>query len=336
MKRILGVLSVAALVLLLAGVVAAVLLYTRPLGPPLNLTTAPQAARSTTTSPASVAQAPATTTCGRRGLMRLLVIGRASPNTSGLYGADSVRLVILNFDAPSAAILALPAPLWVASPVLAPQNIPHTQLALVYQRTWEAAPSNAPDVRTMQATRALAQTIVDNFAWTPDHYITVEDAAFIDSIDQLGGIDVFLAAPVDGTADGYGLYPAGLNHLDGLRTLNFTRLLHPSAQPEPDWWGSLARQDLVLKGMLQALLNWDNLPDLSDIIKAFRKAVITDLSVSQALDVSCTLQTVGSTAALEMVEPPPNLVTIDADGRMIPDVPAIVDLLTQLEAGNAP
>jgi anionic cell wall polymer biosynthesis LytR-Cps2A-Psr (LCP) family protein len=340
MKRIFGVISVIVVVLLLSGVVAGIILYTIPLGPAISIVTQNQDKSTPTVkmknnNPQLVATQPVDKRyCGNTGVMHLVVIGRASPIDIGMYGADAVRLVIVNFDAPSAAVVALPAELWVNSPILSSQGIEQTKLDLVYQTVWESTPGNQNSVRTQKATQALAQTIYDNFEWIADHYITVEDAAYIKSIDVIGGVNVTLPEKVDGTSEGYGIYPAGLNHLDGLSTLNFTRLLYPSGQPQPDWWGSLSRQDLVLKGMLEAVLRWETIPDLPSLVKTVRKAVTTDLSVNQTLDLTCMLQQVGSTTNLETVGPPPYLVTIDEEGHMIPDVDGIKTLLEQMEGGN--
>jgi len=303
-----------------------------PLGPAINVVTRNQAEPNK----AAVTQAAVQPQkiCGSTGVMHLLVIGRASPNDAGMYGADAVRLVIINFDVPSAAVLALPSELWVDSPLLADQGIEQTALNLVYQQVWDIAHGGSNDVRTQKATQALAQTIYDNFEFVADHYVTVEDSAYIEFIDEVGGVDITLPEEVDGTSDGYGVYPAGLNHLDGLRILNFTRLLHPSGQPDPDWWGSLARQDLVLHGMLEAALKSENLANLPDLVKALRKAITTDLSVNQAMDLACMIQQASELVDLETVGPPPYLVTIDVEGRMIPDVDGIKALLARMEGGN--
>ena len=111
----------------------------------------------------------------------------------------------------------------------------------------------------------------------------------------------------------------------------YCRLLHPSAQPAPDTWGSLARQELVMKGLLAAALqpeNWDKAPDL---VKEVRQAVTTDLSASQALDLACMAQAVGSSATLLTVSP--GMVTYQ-NGRMLPDMQAIDQLIQGMEGGS--
>ena len=119
--------------------------------------------------------------------------------------------------------------------------------------------------------------------------------------------------------------------LDGARTLNLTRLIHPAGGPSPDTWGSLARQELVMKGLLAAALkpeNWDNAPDL---VKEVRQAITTDLSASQALDLACMAQAIGGSATLLTVSP--GMVTYQ-DGRMLPDMQAIDQLIQGMEGGS--
>ena len=332
--------------LLLMGVAGVLVWMQRPMGPPLALNVpvvevqpavedlALSQQRQTGAAAPAAAQEKAQQPkgpCNAKGLQRLLVIGRASPIEAGMYGADAIRLAVVDYDRGRAAILALPVQLWVDTPALAGIGVEETSLNLAYQKAWETAHGNPDDVRTQKATQALAQTILDNFAFVPDHYITVEEAAFVRYVDTLGGINITLAQPVDGTSEGYGVYAAGPQLLDGARTLNLTRLLHPSGQPAPDTWGSLSRQDLVMKGLLATALkpeNWDKAPDL---VKEIRQAITTDLSASQALDLACMAQAAGGQAALLVVEP--EMVTYQ-DGHMLPDLQAIHQLIQQMEAGS--
>jgi anionic cell wall polymer biosynthesis LytR-Cps2A-Psr (LCP) family protein len=291
------------LALLALGTVTVYAFYTRPLGPSLKLDvpSSGKADIQAEKQAAAPAAPQAQKTCGSSGVQNLFVIGRASPNPAGLYGADAIRLVVVDYDAPAAGILGLPNELWVDTPVLADLDVDQTSLNMVYQLVWEANANNPDHVRAQKATQALAQTIVDNFTFVPDNYVTVEEEPFILFIDNLGGVEVNLPEAVDGTMEGYGTYPAGLQTLDGLRTLNLTRLLHPSGQLEEDIWGSLDRQNAVLLGMRDTMLELENIPQIPDLVKAIRRAITTDLSVDQALDLACMVQEVGSTANLQVV-----------------------------------
>ncbi len=357
MKRLPIILSLVLIALLLAGAFGVKAWMDRPLGPPLVLqppsasplgdappqrsassqegthqggspAQPPLAANPGGSKPNSASPASQTGACKGKGLVRLLVIGRASPIQAGKYGADAIRLAVVDYDRHAAAILALPSELWIDTPVLAHIGLEETSLNLVYQKAWESAHGNPDPVRAQKATQALAQTILDNFAFTPDHYLTVEEDAFVEYVDTLGGIHVSLPDAVDGTSQGYGLYPAGDQLLDGARTLNLTRLLHPSGQRSPDIWGSLARQDLVLKGLLAAALQPQNWAKAPGLIKDIRQAITTDLSASQALDLACMAQAVGGSATLLVVGP--EMVTRQG-GRLLPDLQAIHQLILQME-----
>ncbi len=343
----------AGLVILLLGVGYGVLAWVnRPMGQSLVLDTSTQAAAPAAIQPVSTRPAvqidktpdaamamptptqttlpgEAAKTCGNTGSMRLLVIGLTTPTQDELLAADAIRLVTINFDQPSASIMTLPALLWVDTPVLADLGVKEIQLSLVYNKAYTVAKSDPPRLRSQKATQAMAQTIVDNFGFIPDHYVTVDEGAFVKYVDALGGIEINLPKVVDGTAEDYGIYPAGSQLLDGKRALNFARLFHPGGAADLDIWGNLERQNLVVKGILAATLkpqNWTKIPSL---VKEVNQAVVTDLSLNQTLDLACMAGKVGdSTQMLAVGE---DMVKVDGLGRMIPDVEAIKRLLAQMD-----
>ena len=195
--------------------------------------------------------------------MRLLVIGLTLPIGGEVMGADAIRLVTIDFDQPSATILAMPAVLWVPTPTLVDLGLDETYLTNVYKEIYSQTESNSERFRHLIATQAMAQTILDNFGFAPDHYLTVDERAFIKSVDILGGIQIDLPEAVDGTEEGYGLYPAGVQTMDGMRALNFARLFHPGGVTDWDLWGNLARQNLVVKSIIRSALkpqNWIKIP----------------------------------------------------------------------------
>jgi hypothetical protein len=86
--------------------------------------------------------------------------------------------------------------------------------------------------------------------------------------------------------------------------------------------------------MLDAVLNPENLTNLPNLVKDIRKAITTDLGVNQAMDLACMRQEVGTVANLMTVRPPPYLVTIDAEDRMIPNVEGKRTLFDQMVGDN--
>ena len=157
----------------------------------------------------------------------------------------------------------------------------------------DAANGNNPHEINRKATQDMAQVLVDDFGYVPDHYITVDPAKFVELVDTLGGIDITLSAPVDGTPDELGSFPGGAQHLDGQRALDLLRILHPAGETNPNVWQKFERQRVVTLGLLAAMLkpaNWDKLPQVA---KDARQVVVTDLSVNQVLDLLCMVQQSG-------------------------------------------
>jgi anionic cell wall polymer biosynthesis LytR-Cps2A-Psr (LCP) family protein len=329
MKRKLSILAVAVLIPLLTGGYMLIGWTQRPLGPAMNLNLPPQLQAGL-----PEAQPARANTCGEAGIMQLIVHGLASDPQEGHFGADAVRLVVVNFDVPSAVILSIPVAVRLDTPVLAKLGVERTTISQVYQEIWDETQNEPEEVRTEKASEAVAQTIVDNFAFVPDHYIIVEQQAFVAFIDELGGVEVDLPSEVDGTSEGYGTYPAGPQRLDGLHTLNLARLITPPgySEYEPDYWGRLARQDAILQGMRETALNPANVLKIPDLISTVGQAVTTDLSIDQMLSLLCMVKNVGKDVSLLTVGP--DLVKINQEGRLIPDVEGIKALIAAMQGEN--
>jgi len=349
MKYTRWILLVCLVAVLLVGVLGVLAWINRPIGQRLTLQTPAlvitptedqpgptQAAEPVEITPTAVTK---TTTlsegskiCGNTGRMHLLVIGVTTPTKDRQLGANAIRLVTVNFDRSSASVLTLPAMLWVNTPVLADLGVKEFELSLVYLKAHSAAKTNQEEIPAQKATQAMAQTILDNFGFVPDHYITVDEGVFIKYVDALNGIEINLPAAVDGTAEGYGLYPAGPQVLNGTRALDFARLFHPAGVSGEDVWGNLERQNLVVKGILAATLkpqNWTKIPGL---MRDVHQAVITDLSLSQIIDLACMVGKVGEKAQMFAVGE--NMVKMDGMGRMIPDSDAIKQLISLIETSE--
>jgi len=270
--------------------------------------------------------------CGNTGKMNLLVIGLTLHTDEEQMGADAIRLVTLDFDQPSVTILSLPAWLWVDTLVLADMGLEEAQLTAVYLEIFERVQSESLRFRHHVATQAVAQTILDNFGFAPDHFVTVDEQAFINYVDLLGGIQVDLPEAVDGTAEEYGFYPAGQQTLNGTRALNFARLFHPSEVEEQDVWGNMDRQKQVVRGVLDATLKPQNLTKIPSLMNEVMRTVLTDLSLGQVLDLACMMEEVGENVRILGITE--DMVYQDEAGRMIPDSQAMQEQILQMENGK--
>jgi len=126
----------------------------------------------------------------------------------------------------------------------------------------------------------------------------------------------------------YKHFPVGEQTLSGQETLDFVRILYPNGLG-PDYFGRFERQNMVIHALLDAVLepaNWSAAPDL---VKDARKMVVTDLSVNQASQLACMVEELKSEAEILVVSN--DMVGIDDQGRMIPDMVAIKELISELE-----
>jgi len=328
MKRQYVILLVILAVIICVGTAFGAWLLLKPINEPLALETPTivEVESPTATSPAQNDRL-----CNASGVMKIMETGIASPLAIGHEGADAVRLVVVDYDQGTAGILALPADLWVETPEDLVADLGDTApLNLIYFTAYENATGNSDQVRTQKATQVLAQTIYDVFGFLPDKYITINGDAFIELVDTLGGIPVTLAAEIDATAENYGVFPVGLQTLDGEQTLNFVRMLYPNGVG-PDTFGRLERQNMVIQSLMDTLLSPSNWVDAPEIIMDARKLVVTDLSVNQATQLGCMIEEVGEDAQVLIVDD--TMVSFDDQGRMIPDVGAVQKLISMLE-GN--
>ena len=337
MNKKLIFLLVLLILLIPSGVIFARNLLNTPLDPPLTLVepAAPEEVEAPADQSSGKVEAPSNSsnnnerTCGNSGVMKILQIGIASHLEVGHLGADSIRLIVVDFDKETVDVFALPADLLVNTPDELVEELDYyAPLNLIYLTAYETAHGNSEKVFTQKATQVLAQTILDEFGFVPDKYININGDVFIELVDTLGGITITLEEAVDG-GKLFGEFLAGEQTLDGQETLNFVRILYPSGVG-PDYIGRFERQNLVIFALLDAILepeNWDAIPDL---VKDIRKMVVTDLSVDQALDLVCMVEEVDGDAKFIEATTDNELIYIDGDGRMIPDLFDIKELIVEI------
>lgn len=333
------IIIVALLVILIpSGIILANNLLKAPLDAPLELDVPPTATAAAVEVAEVAVEAPPSQPepqnqkiCGNTGKMSILQVAIASPLEAGHLGADSIRLIVVDFDEVTAEIFTLPADLQVTTPNDLAEEVGYmAPLNLIYLAAYESAPGNPDKVLTQKATQVLAQTIFDQFGFLPDKYININGDAFIKLVDTLGGVTITLQEQIDGSAEFYGVYPEGVQTLDGQRTLDFVRILYPN-KSGPDYFGRIERQNLVIFALLDAILKPDNWTKADDILKNGRDMVVTDLSVDQARDLACMVELVDGEANLMAATTENDLVYI-VEGQMIPDTDAIREIIAEMQA----
>jgi anionic cell wall polymer biosynthesis LytR-Cps2A-Psr (LCP) family protein len=308
---------------LLAGGIYTLNWMKQPLDPPLELDVPAEVSNAII---ARQAQAPQNQQkfCGNTGTMAIMVSGLSVPEWRPVHGVGAIRLVKVDFSGESVRVLNVPRALYVQVPEDYGAEDDQTSITVAYRIARDAATGNNPDVINRKATQDLAQVLVDDFGYLPDKYVTVDPAVFIDLVDRLGGITIHILGTIDGTPDDFGEFipdSDGDLHLDGARTLDFLRLIHP-ANAGTTVWDKFDRQVLVAKALLVAFLNSGT--DLPELVKEARKMVVTDLSVDQILDLLCVAQHVGIPAAFEPI--PEEWVIVDSDEKIVVDPDHLQDV----------
>ena len=346
-------LGLIAAVILLAAVAVAVFAFNRPLGPALDLddpgTAVAQARPIATSRPeqeptepaqpeapapaspgdANVVAAEPSAVCGQTGQVNLLMLGQ-NPQLRLPRGADGIRLIVIDYDAPAIKMLALPPDLWVKTSRLG--GVAAATLTEAFGLAEESAQSSGQD-GVIHPVGVVAQALLDNFGYSTDKYLTLDQSAFKQVIDTVGSIEVFVPEAVDGAPDGYGFYEAGFQAMSGQRALDYVRLLQPAGQPS-DEWARFERQNQVIKGIQDEILkpeNWDQLPKF---VNDFYDLLATNLSPRELLNLNCLLDATGGDVRLFEVSP--DMIRAGLDGELIPDETALRDLIAELTAEISP
>lgn len=322
--------TLAAILVSTSMFIAGMQLINKPIDPPLQLEVS---VNKISVNGAPVNKAPENKSnnsqlCGNSGVMRILDIGTASPLDKGHQGADSIRLIVVDFDQGQVSILALPVDMWVNTPDQLIADLgPTAPLNQIYKAAYQGSSDTSDHIL---ATQILAQTIVDEFGFIPDQYIHVNGESFVELVDSLGGLTITLDEAIDASGENSGLFTAGEQTLTGAQTLAFVRMLSPNGIG-PDYFGRFERQNKIINALQDAVMNADNLENLPELIKEARQMVVTDLSIDQTSDLACMVEEVGGEAEFFMVDS--QMISLNTQGQMIPDLEKIRDLISTME-GN--
>jgi LCP family protein required for cell wall assembly len=223
--------------------------------------------------------------CGAPPVMNILVVGSDSRAESYKYGlADSIRLVRVDFVNPGVTVLEIPRDLWVEIPDIA-DNLngqDHEKLNQAY--LYGNRGFGYTDDIT-QGPGLLSRTLTLNFGAKIDHYAAVNMKTFVNIVNAVGGIDVYLPKAVDGrTAEDTSerlLFTQGDHHLNGERALTLARIRISGV------FNRAGNQDRVLCALRDKLASPKVITKLPDLIQSFRDSAQTDLSPAQLGQLAC-------------------------------------------------
>lgn len=288
--KIIGILVVASL-LILGGM----RLYRKPLGPALALPTATLARTVTpgstgtsqpdapTLAPSQTAAPTAQPVCGGPATMTILAVGSDSRGNHYLYGlADVVRIIRADFVTPRVTILEIPRDLWVEIPGISEHyGITHGKVNQAYLY---GNPGLGYYDEPAQGPGLLARTLDVNFGIRPDHYLAVNMQTFVNFVDYLGGVDVYLPYRVDAsTPDNPKAFAvdAGQHHFDGQTALMVARIRQYNV------FGRAENQNIIMCALRKKLLSPAVVSYIPEIAGDFQRYVQTDFSLEQINQLAC-------------------------------------------------
>ena len=219
--------------------------------------------------------------CGGPAVMTILAIGSDTRGTGYTWGlSDVMRVVRVDFVTPRLTVLDFPRDLWVQIPYIA-YNLDgqdHEKLNQAYLygnpgdgfHYWDD-PSAGPGL--------LARTLDLNFGVKVDHYIAVNMKTFVKMVDAVGGIDVNLAKPVDGSNNPD--LQKGVHHLNGTEALALGRNRVDGVFSRGD------NQNIVLCALQKKLTSPSVIPQLPKLVQSFQGSVQTDLSPAIMGQLAC-------------------------------------------------
>ncbi len=288
---------------LIVGIVVGVFLmkfWTRPMGPtlPTLVPTATQGVIATatpqeatpqeTTEAVEATPTPAPTftpsptpepMCGGPANMMILTIG----TNRGFYDlADVIRVVNVDFVNGEVYVVPLPRDLIVNLPPDAtdypsPQKINEGYFLGTPVWQWGANESGGAAL--------MAQTLAYNFGISVDHYVVVSGEGFRKLVDAVGGVQVYLPAPVKDEGQANADFPAGNQVLDGYHAWLLARIRKNVGD-----LGRIERQTMIVKSLLARITSPQILPKLPELIDLYSVLVMTDLSPEQMSQLVCLLQ----------------------------------------------
>jgi LCP family protein required for cell wall assembly len=254
-------------------------------------------------------------TCGESGSKILLFVGSDVLGSSKPNGADSIRLIKVNFDAQTVKIITFPRDLLIKTGSVNDAAKYQQPLGITYFNAFEAA-SGTPLEKNAVGAGVVAQLLRDNFGVKPEYYVTVQMDKFATMIDTVGGVEITIPAAI--TTEHNISFAAGTQTLNGSMATEYVRFLNPGGES-----ARTARQNEVVNALQTKMININTLPQIPTLITQFKDAFITDLSAEQLTNLACLALTMPKANVTFGAITAPDLMN-----NNIPDVEKIKTYLT--------
>jgi len=196
---------------------------------------------------------------------------------------DAIKLLNVRFTDKSAALFSIPRDLYMPQPNLEEVGITQDRIntAYLYGEVY-GVPGGGSE--------QLKQTIELNFGIRVHRYVMVNFGAFVNFVDALGGIDIYvptaISDPTFPLPDDSGVFlfevPAGEVHMDGLTALRYARTRH-----QDDDYHRILRQQEVLMAIRDKVLSPAVIPQIPALLSALNGLARTDLTPEEIASLAC-------------------------------------------------
>ena len=220
-------------------------------------------------------------TAGSRTNVLILGLDRR-PQQGTVVRSDVLMVLTADPQGPRLGLLSIPRDLYVAIPGYGQSRI---NTAHFYG---ERDGGDGPDL--------AVETVAQNFSVPVRHYVRVDFDGFRAVVDAVGGIDVTVEERIVDNAyptEDYGTtrieIPAGPQHMDGERALQYVRSRHGASDFE-----RTARQQQVMVALARRLAAPQTWPRLLAVFRAVTRHVETNLGPVEMVQVGVTALRVGA------------------------------------------
>lgn len=200
----------------------------------------------------------------------------------GAFRTDTMMVLTLDPVTKTGGVLSIPRDLWVP--------IPGYSVARINTAHFYGQRDNYPGGGPVLA----AKTVQNNLGVPIHHYARVDFNAFVELVDRIGGIDVYVEEEIDDPkypshdpADPYGYAPLhiepGQHHFDGEMALKYARTRSTAGSD----FDRADRQQRVMKAIFKKVTRLNMLPTLiaqaPGMWRTLQGSVETDLTLDQII-----------------------------------------------------
>ena len=252
---------------------------------------------------------------------------------AGFYNTDTLIVVSIDPVSKQVAMFSLPRDT-VDVPI--PPGPARSVFGSAYQgkvNSWFSTVRNRSDLfpgtKTTRGYNGIKALLGELYGLDIKYFVEVNFQGFMKVVDALGGVTVNVQVPVsDDRYPGIAgqlervYIPSGIQHMDGLQALRYARSRHSSNDFDRG-----QRQQRLLLSLREQADPQVLIPHLTDLVKALKSAVRTDIPVSQLDELLGLASTVDTKDIRSYVFAPPFYQTEFADSSrgyiIVPNVPKI-------------